>query len=216
MFVSVMFSFLIFICSGNQNSYHRYILFFFVNILFIINFIFLGFIFSLFFTNPNTAGEIIKLVNLVSNFASVFLNVYHQPFIGKMFRFLPYFPYWSSVFDDSFDDDHNLKNYFNIPTKITDEPSISPLKNFSILSLLIQLIIYPLLFIYLKGIVKSERDMKKSFFFFLKFFKKKNGVINRKSFSTLQPEDDMKTLVKNEFEKNYKCKIINFRSTIRS
>ena len=189
--------------------------------------IFLSFIITLFFANPNTAKEILKMFSFVCNASSIFLNIYHQPLIGKIFRFLPYFPYWSLIFDDSYDDDHNLKEYL---LSVSHEPGMafSPntfrshysisswtpysvgssniwgrnlnasnrreaFLNYSLLALLIQMLVYPLIFYYLKNVIRNEKDTKRRWFYFMDRFKKKsNRIIDDSLLNSERQYDNIK------------------------
>ena len=182
--------------------------------MFAFNIILMGFILSLFFSNPNTANEIFKMFNFVCNASSIFLNLYHKPIVGKFFMFLPHFPYWCFVFDTSHADINNLKRL--LTGGLGDDPNPDPNPNIqnddlsiytTIFFLLGQMLIYPLIFLYLKNVIRNEKDSKKGWLFFIKNMCNRTSPPNDSELISSSAQSlDIKNLVQRKANRESKCK----------
>jgi hypothetical protein len=150
------------------------------------------------FDNPNTANELIKMISFVCNSSAIFLNLYHKPLVGKIFRFLPFFPYWSFMFNTNFDDIDDLK-----VDLLEKDSEIYSFNNMCLVSLIIQTATYPFIFYYLKHVIRNEKDSKRNWLFFLKKNRKPNKTIDNSSSSM-----DLKNLVKKRANRLNKCKVL--------
>lgn len=169
-----------------------------MNLVFAFDLIFFGFIISLLFSNPHTAHELIKMISFVCNLSAIFLNLYQKPLIGQVFKFLPFFPYWSFVLINNLQDKGGLRK-----ADPGSDSEIYSFRNWNVISLLMQLGLYPLLFYYLKHTIRNEKDNRQTWFFFLR----------RSSKNTSRVLDDtshhmsLRTLIKERANRNSKCSL---------
>lgn len=114
------------------------------------------------FDNPHTANELIKMIAFVCNLSAIFLNLYEKPLVGQLFKFMPFFPYWSFVLVN------NLQDKGGFKAVASRDSEIYTFRNGNIIWLFLQLGLFPLLFYYLKHTIRNEKDNRRNWFFFLR------------------------------------------------
>lgn len=198
----IFVTFTVFLCTRDPVNFYRYSFnrsyyyFLGINIMFTVNLIFFGLIISLFFDNPNTANQLLKMICFVCNLSAIFLNVYHKPLVGKMFRFLPFFPYWSFIFNTETHDTDNLRASGETSTEVFT------FRNLCIVSLFVQFLAYPFVFYYLKNIVRNEQDNKRHWLFFLKSSKQTHRAVDNDLTQTFTSDLDIRSLLRKRANRN--------------
>ena len=143
------------------------------------------------------------MISFVCNSSAIFLNLYEKPVIGKIFRFLPFFPYWAFIFNTNFAWTPNLR----LSLSPQNDAKVFTFKNMSLISLLIQTFTYPFLFLYLKKIIRNEKGNKQSWLFFMR---KKSKNVDRTMDGSFHENSsnlfNLKYEIKKKANKLFSCK----------
>jgi hypothetical protein len=124
--------------------------------------------------------------------------------IGKIFRFLPFFPYWSFIFNTESNNDHNL--HANISNENSE---VFTFKNLCLISLIVQTIVYPFVFYYLKHVIKNEQDNSQHWLFFLRKKSKRRGrTVDDTLIKQYTSNINIRSLLKKKANRIISCKIV--------